>query len=113
LLLIAVEGNGTGGAVGWLAPGLLLIGAGQGLCITPLTTTVLAHVEPQRAGVVSGVLSTMQQVGNCLGVAVTGVIFFDALGGGYTHALTLSLIELACLPLAIAVLTRLLPRRQP
>ena len=106
-LLAAVS---AGGAVAWLVPGLLLVGAGQGLCITPLTTTVLAHADPQRAGAVSGALSTMQQAGNALGVAVTGVIFFGALDGGYGHAFELALAQLAVLLLAVAGLTRLLPR---
>jgi MFS family permease len=55
---------GHGGPVAWLFPGLVLLGAGQGLCITPLTTTVLSHADPATAGSVSGVLSTAQQVGN-------------------------------------------------
>ena len=56
-------------------------------------------------------LATTQNVGNALGVAVTGVIFFGALNGGYAHALRLSLAELAALLVAAAALTRLLPRR--
>lgn len=59
--------------------------------------------------VVSGALSTMQQAGNALGVAATGVIFFGAVGGGYAHAFQLALAELACVLLAVAALTRLLP----
>jgi hypothetical protein len=55
----------------------------------------------------------MQQVGNALGVAVTGVLFFGALrgSGGYARAFELSLAELGILLLAVACLTRLLPRR--
>jgi predicted MFS family arabinose efflux permease len=94
-----------------LVPGLLLIGAGQGFCITPLTTTVLAHADPQRAGAVSGALSTMQQAGNALGVAAGGVIFFGQLHRGYGHAFALTLAELAGLLVVVAGLTRLLPRR--
>jgi EmrB/QacA subfamily drug resistance transporter len=111
LMLLAVTRFGAGGAIGWLVPGMILVGAGMGLCITPLTTTVLAHAGPEQAGAVAGVLSTMQQVGNALGVAVTGVIFFDALAGGFAHAFTLSLVQLGCLLVAVAALTRLLPRR--
>jgi hypothetical protein len=55
-------------------------------------------------------LSTMQNVGNALGVAVTGVIFFGALHGGYAHAFELAVAELAVLLGGVAVLTRLLPR---
>ena len=109
LVLLAVT---AGGGIGWLVPGLLLAGAGMGLTITPLTTTVLAYARPERAGAVSGVLSTMQQVGGSLGVAVTGVIFFGALHGasGYARGLELSLAQLAILLVVVAGLTRLLPR---
>jgi EmrB/QacA subfamily drug resistance transporter len=109
-LLLAVYAIGTEGRLAVLAPGLLLVGTGMGLCITPLTTTVLASVDPQRAGAISGTLSTMQQVGNALGVAITGVIFFDAIRSGIAHAFELSVGELALLLVAVAVLSRLLPR---
>jgi hypothetical protein len=52
-------------------------------------------------------------VGAALGVAVTGVIFFGALHGGYAHALELSLAQLAGLLVAVAALTWLLPGREP
>lgn len=114
LLSATVATAGVGGPVGVLAPGLVLIGAGKGLCVTPLTMTVLSHADPQRAGIVSGALSTMQQAGNTLGVAITGVIFFGALSGGYAHAFELSLAELTCLLVVVAGLTRLLPaHRRP
>jgi hypothetical protein len=91
-----------------LVPGLVLVGAGQGLWITPLTTTVLSFADPERAGAVSGALSTMQQVGNALGVAVIGVVFFDALHLGYGIAFSRSLIGLAVGMGIAAILTRLM-----
>jgi hypothetical protein len=109
---------GHGGAVSsvssvaWLFPGLVLLGAGQGLCITPLTTTVLSHAEPASAGSVSGALSTAQQVGNSIGVAVTGVLFFGAVSLGYGLAFQRSVLQMGVLLLAVAALTRLMPRRQ-
>jgi MFS family permease len=102
-----------GGAVAWLFPGLLLLGAGQGLCITPLTTTVLSHADPATAGSVSGALSTAQQVGNSIGVAVTGVLFFGTLGHGYGLAFERSVLQMGALLLAVAALTRLMPGRRP
>jgi EmrB/QacA subfamily drug resistance transporter len=104
----AVHGAGIGAAA-WLTPGLILAGLGMGLAITPLATTVLAHVDPQRAGALAGAMSTMQQVGNSVGVAVTGVIFFGAVQHGYPRAVELSLAQLGCLLLAVAALSRLLP----
>jgi MFS family permease len=110
LLAASVAGVGTTGPVGLLAPALVLAGVGMGLVITPLTATVLASLEPQRAGAAAGALSTMQQVGNALGVAVTGVVFFGAARSGYARAFELSLVQLAVLCVAVAGLTRLLPR---
>ncbi len=110
-LLAAVASVGSGGSVWTLAPGLLLAGAGMGLCITPLTDISLAPLQASSAGAASGALATVQQVGNSLGVAVTGVIFFGALDHGFAHAFELSLAELAGLLLAVGVLSRLLPAR--
>jgi len=109
LLAASVAEIGDGGSIAVLVPALLLIGAGMGLVITPLTSTVLGGVEPRHAGAASGALSTMQQVGGALGVAVTGVIFFGAVDQGFAHAFELSLIQLAALCAAVAALTRLLP----
>ena len=76
----------------------------MGLCLTPLTATVMevAVRKPQLAGSAAGVLSTLQQVGNAVGVAVTGVIFFGVLDGGYDHAFAVSELQLAALALAVA-----------
>ncbi len=111
LLLLAVADIGVKGSIGMLVPGLLLVGAGMGLCITPLTTTILATVNPVNTGAVTGALSTMQQVGNSIGVAVTGVIFFGGVGRGYGHALDVSVLELGVLLLGVAALSRFLPRK--
>jgi EmrB/QacA subfamily drug resistance transporter len=92
-----------------LTPGLLLVGAGMGLVLTPLTTTVLVALPPDRAGAASGALSTMQNVGNALGVALIGVVFFNAVHVGYAHAFVLSTLVLSGLGFALALSTRLLP----
>ena len=109
----AVVGDiGVGGSIAALVPGLVLVGAGIGLCFTPLTTTVLGDVEPARVGAASGALSTTQQVGFALGVAITGVIFFGESGSDVGHAFELSLIQLSVLAVGIVVMARLLPRRR-
>jgi EmrB/QacA subfamily drug resistance transporter len=112
LLLAAVADVGVSGSLSMLAPGLLLVGAGMGLVLAPLAGTILHTLEPERAGAASGMLSTMQNVGNALGVAVTGAIFFGAVHGGYGHAFELAVGELALLLLGVAALSRLLPARK-
>ena len=112
VLAHAGAGVGSTGPVAALFPGLFLLGAGQGLCITPLTTTVLIHADPSRAGSVSGALSTAQQVGNAIGVAVTGVVFYGLLGhgDGYATAYRWSLTEMGVLLAGVAALSFIMPR---
>jgi EmrB/QacA subfamily drug resistance transporter len=107
-LALAVAEVGVDGSLVAFVPGLLLAGAGVGLCFTPLTAIVLGNIDPERAGAASGVLSTTQQVGYSLGVAITGVIFFGA-GNDIARAFELSLIELAVLAAGVVVASRLLP----
>jgi EmrB/QacA subfamily drug resistance transporter len=107
LLALAVSEIGTSGSLVALVPGLALAGAGIGLCFTPLTTTVLANVEPALAGSAAGAMSTTTQVGYALGVAITGVIFFGT--HGIAHAFELSLIQLAAVSAGIVGMAGLLP----
>jgi EmrB/QacA subfamily drug resistance transporter len=109
VLALAVADVGVGGSLLVLVPGLVLVGAGIGLCYTPLTATVLAGIDPARSGAASGAMSTITQVGYALGVAVTGVIFFGA-GHDLAHAFKLSLFQLGGLAIGIVVMSRLLPR---
>ncbi|GAA0480911.1 MFS transporter [Streptomyces sp. NPDC046215] len=99
-----------------LALTLLLTGAGNGLLVPPLLNAVLARVAPAETGMASGVLSTGQQVGGALGVAVAGALFHGALGGparhgvrAYGHALAVATGFHLVLALALAALPALLP----
>lgn len=65
---------------GWeLAPALVVSGLGLGLVIPPVINIVLAGIHSKAAGSASGVLSTLQQLGSTLGVALIGVVFFTAI----------------------------------
>jgi len=65
-----------------LIPVLMVVGAGQGLVMTPLLNLVLGFVDEAQAGMASGVISTVQQVGAALGVGVVGIPFNKALVAG-------------------------------
>jgi EmrB/QacA subfamily drug resistance transporter len=113
LLEIAVNQIGIGGNIAWLLPGLVIEGAGMGMVIGPLAATVLARVSPQYVGGAAGVLATGLQVGNSLGVAIIGVIFYNAIDGtpaSYADAFTSSLIYLGITGLTLTLLVQLLPR---
>ena len=69
----------------WLELGLpmLLIGFGQGLIMSPLTTVGVANTLPEDAGAASGLINTMHQIGSSVGLAlIVGVT------GGMTHGVT-------------------------
>jgi EmrB/QacA subfamily drug resistance transporter len=63
-----------------LVPGLVAAGLGLGAVIAPLADIVLARVPKQDAGSASGVFNTGLQLGNSIGIALIGVIFFGMLG---------------------------------
>jgi MFS family permease len=111
LLVGAVLVIGTGGSVLALTPGLLLVGAGMGLGITPLATLVMSSAPPEHIGSVSGVLATAQNIGSAIGVAGIGAIFYGALGHGSAVAFERGVGTLAVVLLVVAGLTRLLPPR--
>lgn len=47
--------------------------------MTPLLNLVLGFVKEKQAGMASGVVSTVQQLGAAFGVAVIGILFSTAL----------------------------------
>ncbi len=58
---------------------LVVCGLGLGFFLPPLTNLILAGIQSRSAGAASGVLTTVQQVGGSLGVALVGVVFYGAL----------------------------------
>ncbi|MGC1211301.1 MAG: MFS transporter [Micromonospora sp.] len=99
----------AGHGAGWLVPGLAVDGIGMGMALAPLTTTVLSRVTPRHTGAAAGVLSTVNQTGNAVGVALIGVVFYQAtdLTGGFRAGL----VALIVLELALAAIIQLLPRK--
>ncbi|AQP51395.1 MFS transporter [Tessaracoccus flavescens] len=61
-----------------LAAAMFLGGLGLGLAAPILVNVVLAGVPGRRAGAAGGVLSTVNQIGGAVGVAVLGTVFFNA-----------------------------------
>jgi hypothetical protein len=92
---LAFEGGDRGGAVLYVA--YVGVGAGLALAFSPTLTRALATVRPEDAADASGLLSTVAQLGQLIGVAVFGTLFLnrlESLGapGAYTSAKAL----LAC-----------------
>jgi EmrB/QacA subfamily drug resistance transporter len=67
-----------GSYVGTLLPGFLLAGIGLGLSFVPVTIGAVSGVGSDEAGVASGLITTTQQIGGALGVAVLSTIAVSA-----------------------------------
>jgi hypothetical protein len=81
VLIWVVHHFGTGITSWDIAPFLLFSGLGLGCFIAPLTNLILAGIQGREAGSASGVLTTGQQVGGALGIAIVGLVFFGLLSG--------------------------------
>jgi MFS family permease len=71
-----ISPNGT--YLGTLLPGFLLAGVGLGLSFVPVTIGAMSGVVHEEAGVASGLITTTQQIGGALGVAVLSTIAVSA-----------------------------------
>jgi MFS family permease len=103
-----------------LVPSLIVIGLGNGLLLPQLLNAVLARIGPGEVGMASGILSTGQQVGGALGVAVIGVVFYRALGhaghgaaGAYAHALGSAAAGNVVIGVTVLLLLFALPAGRP
>ncbi|HTJ36527.1 MAG TPA: MFS transporter [Dactylosporangium sp.] len=96
-------------SVAALLPGLALEGVGMGMALAPLTTVALSNVAPEHTGAASGVLATVNQTGNAVGVALVGIVFYRA--ASITAGFQAGVVALVVLEVALALLIQLLPRR--
>lgn len=109
LLLLAATQVRDAGTL-WLVPGLFLNGLGTGFAVSPLASNVLARISAQHVGAAAGVLTTGIQVGNAIGVAIIGVIFYETLAvSSDVHAFAFSLVYLIAVSLLLCGLVQLLP----
>lgn len=65
---------------------LVVMGAGMGFIVAPLTDAVLSEVPREHSGSASGLINTVQQMGNALGLGLVSVVFFGQIGDRLTPA---------------------------
>ena len=70
-----------------LLPAFVLMGIGMALVMSPMSTAAMNAVEPQKAGVGSGILSMSRMVGGTFGVAALGALFQHIATNDIAHAL--------------------------
>jgi hypothetical protein len=94
-----------------LAPGLVIAGAGLALMVIPLANIALSAVPAESAGLASGILSTTQQFGAALGVAILGEVFFSSASAENLKPGFLATAQVAALGFLICgLLVLVLPR---
>jgi EmrB/QacA subfamily drug resistance transporter len=74
LSLVLYSRLDTGSSYWDILPGLVVMGVGMPLTMTPTTAAAMSSVPRNQAGVGSAVLNSMRQVGGSLGIAITGAI---------------------------------------
>jgi hypothetical protein len=98
----------------WTAvvPGLVIAAIGLGAALVTATTTALATVEEQSAGVASATVNTAHELGAAVGVATmsavagigAGVVDFDGFTDAFRVASVIAVVATTVIPM-------LLPRR--
>lgn len=102
---LAFHGGGGGGAV--LYAGYVGVGAGLALAFSPTLTRALATVRPEDAADASGLLATVTQLGQLIGVASFGTLFLNRVESAgvlrsYTSAEAFSVCAWALASAAVA-----------
>jgi MFS family permease len=90
------------------APGLLLIGLGIGLMLTPSVNLVQSSFPEQQQGEISGLSRSVSNLGSSFGTAIAGTILVSDLASGNT-TYVIAMLVLAALALAGLVAALFLP----
>jgi MFS family permease len=83
LALMALMGSADGGY--WpILPGILVLGLGMGISMSPGTTAITASLPEEKQGVASALNDTVREFGGAIGIALIGSV----LSAGYTSHVT-------------------------
>ena len=108
-LLLALIGASS--RVVAFAPGLLLIGLGLGVMLTPSVNLVQSSFPERLQGDISGLSRSVSNLGSSFGTAIAGTILVSNLASGNT-TYVIAMIVLAVLALVGLAAAFLLPREQ-
>jgi MFS family permease len=89
-------------------PGLLLIGLGLGVMLTPSVNIVQSSFPEQQQGEISGLSRSVSNLGSSFGTAIAGTILVSDLASG-NHTYVLAMVVLAALALVGLAAARLVP----
>ncbi|MFL6219573.1 MAG: MFS transporter [Actinomycetes bacterium] len=115
--LVTIAGIGvllamvTGSHSAWdFAPGLLLIGLGLGVMLTPSINVVQSSFPEELQGEISGLSRSVSNLGSCLGTAIAGTILVAGITATPQRAYGLAMIVLAAVGLLGLLAAAFLPR---
>jgi MFS family permease len=91
-----------------LVPGLLVIGLGLGVMLTPSVTVVQSSFPEEQQGEISGLSRSVSNLGSSFGTAIAGTILVSDLASG-NRAYALAMVALALAGLIGLVAALLLP----
>ncbi|MFD9910895.1 MFS transporter [Streptomyces sp. NPDC059063] len=121
LIYIWEAGRYGAGIASWqMALPLVVMGLGMGLIVAPLTDAVLSEVPQEHAGSASGLINTVQQMGNAFGLGLVSVVFFgvidervarDRMPAEFVHGFQNALWWVVGVLVAIFLLMLALPKR--
>jgi MFS family permease len=106
VLLALVAGSPSAWA---FAPGLLLIGLGLGLMLTPSVNVVQSSFAEARQGEISGLSRSVSNLGSSLGAAIAGTVLVAGITSTPERAYGLSITVLAVVGLGGLVAAVFLP----
>jgi MFS family permease len=92
------------------APGLLLIGLGLGLMLTPSVNVVQSAFPEEQQGEISGLSRSVSNLGSSLGTAIAGTILVAGITRTPERAYGLAMVVLAVVGLVGLLASALLPR---
>jgi MFS family permease len=107
VLLMMVIGRPSAWA---FTPGLLLIGLGIGLMLTPSVNVVQSAFGDDKQGEISGLSRSISNLGSSLGTAIAGTILVAGITATPERAYGLAMVVLAVIGLAGVVAAARLPR---
>ena len=90
------------------APGLLLIGLGVGVMLTPSVNVVQSSFPEERQGEISGLSRSVSNLGSSFGTAIAGTILVSDLASGNT-TYVIAMVVLAAFALVGLVASLMLP----
>lgn len=102
-----------------MVPPMVVMGLGMGLIVAPLTDAILSEVPREHAGSASGLINTVMQMGNALGLSLVSVVFFNVVGdrmkrgegnAAYIDGFHTSLLWVAGILVGVFLLMFALPR---